>query len=300
MPQKNLQQIPIRKTKQRIVFFFKKLPHKLIVSQLEKEELFTVYERMLAENRHLEKQIEAVKEQLKNCPEGKIFCVRDGKRIKWFHSNENGQIYIPKTKRAFAEALAVKKYLLLRLDELTQEKRAIDFYLRHHDSSPGKSIRLLNDFPEYQDLLSPHFKPLSQELAEWMAAPYEHNPKNPEHLIHKCSSGNHVRSKSEVLIDMMLYTHAIPFRYECALHLGGTTFFPDFTIRHPNTGETYYWEHFGMMDDADYSRSAFSKLQFYTEHGIVPSIQLIATYETREHPLTLETIEKVTKEYFLS
>ena len=117
--------------------------------------------------------------------------------------------------------------------------------------------------------------------------------------MHKGSSGNYVRSKSESMIDMVLYIHKIPFRYECALTLGETTLFPDFTIRHPQTGEVFYWEHFGLMDNAEYSKNACSKLQLYTNHGIIPSIQLITTYETKEHPLTADVIEKIVEDYFL-
>ena len=79
--------------------------------------------------------------------------------------------------------------------------------------------------------------------------PYEKNPKYPEHLIHKTVSGIYVRSKSESMIALQLYTEKIPFRYECALQLGETTLYPDFTILHPKTGEIFYWEHFGMMDE---------------------------------------------------
>ena len=42
---------------------------------------------------------------------------------------------------------------------------------------------------------------------------------HPEHLICKSISGNMVRSKSEMMIDMLLFQHRIPFRYECALVL---------------------------------------------------------------------------------
>jgi len=59
---------------------------------------------------------------------------------------------------------------------------------------------------------------------------------------------------------MILYADNIPFRYECALQLDNITIYPDFTIRHPQTGETIYWEHFGRMDKDDYSKNAFSKL----------------------------------------
>ena len=65
------------------------------------------------------------------------------------------------------------------------------------------------------------------------------------------------------------------------------------------TGETYYWEHFGKMDDADYSKNVFSKLQHYTSHGIVPTIQLITTYETKNNPFTINNAEKIVNDYFL-
>ena len=99
---------------------------------------------------------------------------------------------------------------------------------------------------------------------------------------------------------MLLYINKIPFRYECALHLGETTLFPDFTIRHPKTGNVYYWEHFGLMDNPAYSQNAYSKLQLYTSHGIIPSIQLITTYETKDNPLSTDIVEKIIAYYFLN
>ena len=98
---------------------------------------------------------------------------------------------------------------------------------------------------------------------------------------------------------MVLYKNKIPFRYECGLKLGDFTYYPDFTIRHPQTGETYYWEHFGKMDDESYSKNVFSKLQHYTSHGIVPTIQLITTYETKNNPFTINNAEKIVTDYFL-
>lgn len=125
------------------------------------------------------------------------------------------------------------------------------------------------------------------------------NPKHPEQLSIKTSSGHFVRSKSEALIDMALFSHRIPFRYECALTLGNNTFYPDFTIRHPKTGDTYYWEHFGLMDNSSYCRNVSLKLQQYSLNGIIPSIHLITTYETGEQPLNSELIEKIIDHYFL-
>ena len=254
---------------------------------------------MIVEHKRLEEKISSLQTQLKSYPKEKLICAHNGKHFKWYHSDGHTQNYIPKRNRAYAEQLATKKYLIALLEQFQHEKTAIEYYLRHHNTSSSAPELLLQDSSGYKELLSPHFQSPSQELLNWTNSPFEKNPLYPELLIHKTVSGNLVRSKSEALIDMSLYMHKIPFRYECALSLGETTLYPDFTLRHPYTGEYFYWEHFGLMDDDSYSKNACSKLQLYTSHGIIPSIQLITTYETKEHPLTSDTIEKIIEQYFL-
>jgi len=253
---------------------------------------------MLKEKQRLEKQIESVKQRLADCPEGKLICAQNGKHYKWYQSDGKARKYIPKKNRELAEKLAQKKYLTCFLKDLLQEKCAIDFYLRHHVSSMAKAGQLLED-PEYQKLLSPFFTPLIQELSAWQQSSYHRNENHPEYLTFKTVTGDYVRSKSEALIHMMLYTNRIPFRYECALQLADSFVYPDFTIRHPVTGEYYYWEHFGLMDQPAYCKSACSKLHLYSSNGIIPTIQLITTYETKEHPLSPDTIERLIRQYFM-
>ena len=98
---------------------------------------------------------------------------------------------------------------------------------------------------------------------------------------------------------MILHANNIPFRYECALYFGNNTLYPDFTIRHPETDETVYWEHFGMMGKEEYSKNAFSKLHLYNSNGILLNKQLIATFESPEYPLQPDEIEKIIKDWFL-
>ena len=258
-----------------------------------------IYEQMLSENQRLQKEISTLEKQLETFPSGKLICTRSNKYFKWIHSDGHTHTYIPKKQRPYAEQLAIKKYLSEQLNELRHEKTAIDFYLRHHDHSPSKTEQLLSASSGFQELLSPYFKPISEELSDWMTSSFATNPLYPEQLVHKTISGNQVRSKSEALIDMSLYIHRIPFRYECALLLDELTIYPDFTIRHPKTGEYYYWEHFGLMDDESYCKNACSKLHLYSSHGIIPSIHLITTYETKDNPLTTEIIEKTIMHYFL-
>ena len=60
-----------------------------------------------------------------------------------------------------------------------------------------------------------------------------------------------------------------------------------------------YWEHFGLMDKQDYRNSACKKIRLYCDNGIIPSIDLIATFETVDHPLDVEKVEKIIQEFFL-
>lgn len=256
------------------------------------------YQCTLKQKKQIDKKIDTIDKKLKGMPEGKLNCVNNGNYCKWFQSDGKMNIYIPKKNRQLAEQLAAKKYLTLLKQDLQQEKEVIESYLKIYPYGLGQAEKLLAEPSEYQRLLSPYFKTNSQELLDWQNSPFEKNTAFPEKLIIKTSSGHYVRSKSEAIIDMALFKAQIPFRYECALQLGKVIVYPDFTIRHPDTGEVYYWEHFGRMDDDEYSRKVFMKLESYNKHGIVPSIQLIMTFETKDNPLNPETVEKIIEQYF--
>lgn len=165
-------------------------------------------------------------------------------------------------------------------------------------SNEHELLRISNNL-EFQKLLSSNFHPLSHELQEWSKASYDKNLNYAEQLVVPTISGQYVRSKSESMIDYILCKYQIPFRYECALLLGNKKIYPDFTILHPQTGKTYYWEHFGMMDEIRYVESYNAKMKLYTTNGIIPSIQLIITYETKEKPLSFEIVEMLAKQYFV-
>ena len=258
-----------------------------------------LYDKMLTEYQRLEQQILSIQSAIADLPDGKLVCTRNSNRFKWYISDGHSLNYLPKSQRQHAEQLAQKKYLSSLLKDLIHEKRALELYIQHHNKNTTHTEQFFHTNSGYSELLTPYFKPTSEELFIWMKEPCNKNPKYPEQLTHKSVSGNLVRSKSEVLIDTLLYINHIPYRYESALQLGELTLYPDFTIRHPQTGQFYYWEHFGLMDDLSYSKNACSKLQCYSSHGIIPSIHLITTYETKEHPLNSDTIEKIIYDYFL-
>jgi len=227
------------------------------------------YEGMKNKNQKLKEEITELQLKLGECPEGNLNCVNNKGYYKWYYHKDSMQLYIPKKQRKLAEQLAVKKYMSALLEDKKREKEAIELYLKHCVANDGLAEKLLS------------------------------NKEYPEQKILKSCSGNMVRSKSEMMIDSSLYIHKIPFRYEDTLALDDIILYPDFTIRHPKTGEYFYWEHFGLMDDPVYCKNTFSKLQLYTTNNIVPDINLITTYETRERPLSMEKIERIITEHFI-
>ncbi len=50
-----------------------------------------------------------------------------------------------------------------------------------------------------------------------------------------------------MIIADRLAAHDIDYAYEQYLTIGTTTKYPDFTIEDMESGETYYWEHCGML-----------------------------------------------------
>lgn len=245
----------------------------------------------------INQKIYAIQEQLNNLPPGKLTVTQYQSRYKWYISNENQQIYLPKSQKSLAEELAKKKYLSYKLEELLLEKKACTHYLHLLAKSSNKSEQLLSS-PCYFPLLKSYFKPKLQTHDEWVNSIYSKNTNHPDKLIHKSLSTNFVRSKSEAMIDTALFQNKIPYRYECLLQLGELSFYPDFTILHPITNQIYYWEHFGMMDNPIYAKHAFSKLEIYCSNNIIPSINLITTYETRNTPLNIYHIESFIHYYF--
>jgi hypothetical protein len=105
-----------------------------------------------------------------------------------------------------------------------------------------------------------------QNMFEW----YE------EGKIHGTLADYMVRSKSEVIIANMLFDRDIPFQYEMPLQAtDGSTVLPDFTIKW--RGETWYWEHEGMLHLEEYRNRQEVKHAWYEKHGFAE--RLIITKE---------------------
>jgi len=116
-------------------------------------------------------------------------------------------------------------------------------------------------------------------------------------LVHVTTRGDHVASKSEVVIGNLLHQYErageLSYEYEKELHApGGEEWnfrLPDFTVH--ARGKTFYWEHCGMYGDAAYRQKWDEVRQpWYTRHGF--DDQLIVTYEGDEPGLRSDQLEQ--------
>lgn len=242
-------------------------------------------------------EIKNIQEQLKEYPPGHISCQKNGKYTKWYQVEHGARKYIPKEQNNLARTLVYKQYLLSSLHDLSVDQKALQEYLKQYKNYRSQADTFLQN-PHYQEILQNVPAPSKDDLDVWAHEEYTKNTYSQNSLKYRSISGNTLRSKSEVIIDQLLFMHEIPYRYECELKLGESIVYPDFTIRHPITGEFVYWEHFGMMDLPSYSQKAFAKMQNYCANGYIPSINLITTFETSECPLDAVKVEKIILQYF--
>ena len=89
--------------------------------------------------------------------------------------------------------------------------------------------------------------------------------------IHRSRRGELMISKSEVIIANELSAAGVVYEYERPfVGKDGTRRYPDFTIEDADTGITWFWEHLGMLGDAEYDGKWKAKLEWYRDNGIVP------------------------------
>ena len=118
-----------------------------------------------------------------------------------------------------------------------------------------------------------------------------------DRLVHMTAHGELVRSKSEVIIANALYYHHLDYVYEPELVLEGKVKRPDFMIVDDDTGDKWYWEHCGMMDDPKYKKRWEDKRLFYKKNGIEEGKNLIVTYD-ENGSINSQKVEKIIEDIF--
>lgn len=120
----------------------------------------------------------------------------------------------------------------------------------------------------------------------------------PEQRIHRAKSGIWVRSKSELVVARALDDLGLTYEYELRLadpKKPKYGYLPDFTIFHQ--GETYYWEHLGMLDQTTYRGRWERKLAWYESNGFAD--RLITSKDGTGGSLDEQEIERIARQRIL-
>ena len=113
-----------------------------------------------------------------------------------------------------------------------------------------------------------------------------------DELQYRTDRDEYVRSKSEKILADTFNKHSVPYVYEPMIKLNnGHTLFPDFALLNVRKRKTIYWEHFGLINDPEYTQKSMKKLDEYERNGLLCGDNLIFSTESRENPLNLHLIE---------
>ena len=121
---------------------------------------------------------------------------------------------------------------------------------------------------------------------------------HPEALIHRTATGILVRSKSEVIVADTLTRLGIDYRYEDRLPARDDPNdfrLPDFTVLYE--GETWYWEHLGMLSIPSYAETWERKRAWYEDNGYVDG--LLTSEDGPDGSIDVPTIERTIRERIL-
>ena len=210
----------------------------------------------------------------------------------WKQKGSDKWNYLRKSRRAVAEKIiATEYYGSLQKKTLKELKKIGDWLSADSFVSVNEEYEKLPD--GRKALLHPLVPSQEEVVTEFLDTSYERWDSFEENLQYETSKGEFVRSKAEWMIAEQLYKNDIPYQYEFPLYLDGLgTIHPDFRCLNVRTRKVVYWEHQGMMGDANYASHALRKLNAYEENGFYIGDNLIITEEAAEYPLFPKTIDR--------
>ncbi len=255
----------------------------------------------------LEKQIKKLNTKIKeiqvileNSSPGKLIITNDNNHNRFYKSSNGSRKYLNKNDIKIISSLAQKEYLFrlqkILIKNITMIKKALSLI---ESVDIGQEVELvynklpqeIRNFVEKNDLDNNFAK-------RWQSIKYKRKAVS-EQIPFYTEKNEHVRSKSEIIIANALNKREIPYHYECKLELGGITLHPDFTILNKRTREIYIWEHFGMMDNIEYSSTVLEKIECYALNNYYVGKNLIITYESSEASLNTKIIENLINKFLL-
>lgn len=207
-------------------------------------------------------------------------------------------------QKDLAKELAQKEYCKKLLKSVNKELEDIHKFIDGY-SEINEEIIISKMHPARRKLISLIQESEEDFIQKWMSSEYKGLTFEKEAPLFLTDNKERVRSKSEVLIANLLNRLNIPYKYECPLSLKihgspipNYTIYPDFTLLDIKHRKEIYYEHFGMMDNANYAEKVVAKLATYQSNGIYVGKNLLVSYETQKQPLNSYVVEDLLRNFF--
>lgn len=209
--------------------------------------------------------------------------------------------FIKKEDIGIARRLAQRDFDIQILKMLDEQIAALEIAIQSYPSFNGKM--LFNSLSDTRKaLVDSKYKDDARYISDWKGAfaGEEGNAfkeKYPIETPYYTDNGEHVRSKSEKIIADKLAKEKVPYVYEPSCELNRKGLHPDFALLNVATRETFYYEHFGMMDKPEYATAAVRKIEKYRELGYEYGKNLLYTFETGADGLSVKAITAIINDY---
>ena len=240
---------------------------------------------------YLLKTLESLEKKLVSYPEGKINI----------RPNKSGYSYFLHKDKTY-------KYLNRKDTELIKQyiqKDLISNAIKTAKIEKSFLRKLLNKYPVYviddqyerlpenrMRFATPIFLNNEEYAQYWLSIPFTPKPIGKDCPEFYTQKGEHVRSKSEVIIADRLYAKGIPYKYECPIMIGDELIHPDFTILRLSNRKILYHEHCGKMGDACYVEDFLDRVNKYGRAGIFTGDRLFFTFESSNQPLDISWLDE--------
>lgn len=261
-------------------------------------------EKLLKELNELQALKDKVQRSLKDLPEGKLRCeLSRGKYPQYYIvcASEKERYprgrYLKKKEISVACDYAQNEYARLMLREIKDRevniRKCLKYYGRKSLSAVYSNLPIAK-----RNLIVPFVLTDEEYIIKWKSSYNNGWNSFPINNGFKTEQGELVRSKSEKMIADKLFMNGIPYVYEAGLIMkNGKHVYPDFTMLNLRERETYYLEHFGMMDDPEYSNTALEKIDLYEENNIHLGDKLLVSFEASRKPINLNQIDAMIERY---
>lgn len=205
--------------------------------------------------------------------------------------------FLRKDERNIAKKVAQKEYNVKTIGICNERIKVIDKFLKGIEENNPELV-YEKCLPARKELIVPAFISESEFRNQWHEETKGQQNGIPFSKEFITGRNEIVRSKSEAILANLFDKLGIDYVYEPAVYFEYSCFYPDFGLLDLKNRRTIYFEHFGKMDDPDYSSRVMEKMNTYIKNGIMPGRDLLFSMESSENPLDTRVVEKMLKSFF--